>query len=182
MSVFNFNGTVADYSTTSLIDAVVRSAKTVIINSGGGVSQYGLAAYDIMVQKNIKTVVVGSCCSSATLILLAGTERLMTENSYILFHPNVMVTNYKWWKRWTTKRQEVAAWNVEAKRVQQVCLKILVERTGMSQEQAEELMSKESILDAKQAIELGVIHRLATPEDFVDTNVVPDQDYEEEAA
>jgi ATP-dependent protease ClpP protease subunit len=66
---------------------------TVVINSNGGDAHEGFAAYDVIrcmaqgeAPLRVKTRVEGIACSAATLLLLAGHEREITENSHFLIH------------------------------------------------------------------------------------------------
>ncbi|MBW4889863.1 Clp protease ClpP [Mucilaginibacter sp. HMF5004] len=58
------------------------------IHSNGGSVFEGFAIHDFLVNtgKPITTVVEGLCCSIATVIFMAGTERKLTENSRFLIH------------------------------------------------------------------------------------------------
>jgi ATP-dependent Clp endopeptidase proteolytic subunit ClpP len=58
------------------------------IHSNGGSVHEGFAIHDFLVNtgKRITTVVEGLCCSIATVIFMAGTERKLTENSRFLIH------------------------------------------------------------------------------------------------
>ena len=58
------------------------------IHSNGGSVFEGFAIHDFLVNtgKPVTTVVEGLCCSIATVIFLAGTERKLTENSRFLIH------------------------------------------------------------------------------------------------
>jgi ATP-dependent protease ClpP protease subunit len=58
------------------------------IHSNGGNVYEGFAIHDYLVNtgKKITTIVEGLCCSIATVVFMAGTERLLTENSRFLIH------------------------------------------------------------------------------------------------
>jgi ATP-dependent protease ClpP protease subunit len=67
------------------------SCITIVINSAGGDAHEGFAAYDIIRAMcksgtTIITRVEGMACSAATIMLLAGKTREITENSHFLIH------------------------------------------------------------------------------------------------
>jgi ATP-dependent protease ClpP protease subunit len=71
------------YNSNSTCDDII-----VHIHSNGGSVHEGFAIHDFLVNtgKRITTVVEGLCCSIATVIFMAGTERKLTENSRFLIH------------------------------------------------------------------------------------------------
>jgi len=79
-------------SLTSVKDAYTSNSScddiVVHIHSNGGSVFEGFAIHDFLLatRKPITTVVEGLCCSIATVIFLAGTERKLTENSRFLIH------------------------------------------------------------------------------------------------
>jgi len=79
-------------SLTSVKDAYTSNSScddiVVHIHSNGGSVFEGFAIHDFLVstRKPITTVVEGLCCSIATVIFMAGTERKLTENSRFLIH------------------------------------------------------------------------------------------------
>ena len=61
---------------------------TLRINSEGGEVHAALSLYDFIKRSPVKiiTTITGSACSAATIISLAGHERYITKNSYMLIH------------------------------------------------------------------------------------------------
>jgi ATP-dependent protease ClpP protease subunit len=77
----------------SLLKKLSRTYDTIkiAIRSGGGDLYAGFAGMDYirtLTKKGltIETIAYGFCASAATFLLLAGTKRLMGENSFILIH------------------------------------------------------------------------------------------------
>lgn len=61
---------------------------TFILNTHGGEAHVGFALYDLIKgnQKPVRIVISGSCASAGTLILQAGSERLIFPHSHLLVH------------------------------------------------------------------------------------------------
>ena len=61
---------------------------TVRINSYGGVVSEGLAIYNLLksFKGNVKTIVDGFACSAASVIFMAGKERVVPESSLLMIH------------------------------------------------------------------------------------------------
>lgn len=64
------------------------SGISLIINSCGGNVSYALSLYDMFrsLNVNIRTIVLGECQSSATILFALGNVRLISENSLYMIH------------------------------------------------------------------------------------------------
>lgn len=59
-----------------------------VLNSGGGDLATAWSIYDLIYNYpcEVNIVVIGQCCSAATIILQAGYRRFITPNSYLMIH------------------------------------------------------------------------------------------------
>jgi len=139
----------------------------------GGSCIEGWAMYDALRRsgKEIHAVVEGECSSMATIILLAAPYecRAAYKNAHICIHnPAIESLNLDMYQRLTADKLELTAQEImnQSKALRQEQEKILdlyVERTGASRKVLQELMRKESLMDADKAQELGFISQILVP-------------------
>jgi len=144
-------------STINLIDNAIQQADNDImltIDSNGGSLSCGMLCYDRIREsgKNFYANVVGSCMSSATLLLVACplANRTASAHSTILIHNplvNMGITSLNDVKGLLGTMEDA-----KAKLVQ-----IYTERTLMSADEVSELMDKEKELYATDCVEKGLI-------------------------
>lgn len=124
------------------------------IHSCGGDLFEALAMYDYLISlknkgKKITTVIEGLCASAATIVLLAGDDRLMTENSRFLIH-NPM----SWAEGTAAEIGRVASFLVDE---QEKLVEFYVAKTGGDAEQLQGIMDEDKFVDADTALELKFI-------------------------
>lgn len=122
---------------------------TVRINSYGGDVSEGLAIYGLLSEfkGHLKTIVDGFACSAASVIFMAGQERVVPENGLLMIH-----------NAWTeargdsNKMKKVAE---DLEKITQPSLNIYTNKTGLSEEKIKEMMDREEWITSKEAYELG---------------------------
>lgn len=122
---------------------------TVRINSYGGSVSEGLAIYSLLSEfkGHVKTIVDGFACSAASVIFMAGTERVVPENGLLMIH-----------NAWTEARGDSNAMKKVAEdleKITQPSVNIYVSKTGLSEEKVKEMMDREEWMTSKEAYELG---------------------------
>ncbi len=124
---------------------------TINIKSYGGNLFEALAIYDYIrsLKNKVTTKIVGSSASAATIISLAGDERLISKNSRYLIHkPSIMAMgNSDDFKRILEQLEDLDKQLVD----------LYSERTKMTKEGVLELMTKEDFISSAEAIEKGFI-------------------------
>lgn len=132
---------------------------SIYIHSPGGVVTAGLAIYDTMqlIQPDVSTICVGSAYSMGTVLLCAGTKgkRFALPNATIHMHQG----------RAGTQGQitdiKIAA--KEFERLDNLVADILAKHTGQPLEKIRQDTDRDIYLDAKQAVEYGIIDDILTP-------------------
>jgi ATP-dependent Clp protease protease subunit len=127
------------------------------INSPGGVTTSGLAILDTMnlVEPDIVTYCIGQAASMAAVLLAAGTKgkRYSLPYSRILIHqPHA-----------TGLGGQAADIDIQARdilRTRELLNRILADATGQALEKIERDVDRDYILDARQALEYGMIDRV----------------------
>lgn len=132
------------------------------INCPGGSCLEGFAIYDKLRSlegHTIKAEIIGECSSMATIILMAASVRKSHANAHICIHkPRYEylylenVTEDVLMKSYTNLHDETERLK-----------KIYLERTKMTEEQLEALMSEDRYITAEQALEYGVITEIIQP-------------------
>lgn len=131
------------------------------INSRGGIVTSLLAMLDGMnlVPNDFVTVCIGQCASCGAVLLSAGKKgkRYITENSRVLIH---QVSGGMW-----GKNSEIQADAKEIDRLNKLLIGILAKNCGKTVEELEQLtLGGDLVLDAKQAVEFGIVDAILTQE------------------
>jgi ATP-dependent protease ClpP protease subunit len=135
---------------------------TVRINSRGGSVQEGFLIYDLLRNsgKKITTIGEGKIYSIATVIFLAGDERVMLENADGLIHmpfipPNTLADAYD-----SIKLEKLSE---ALKQEEEKILSFYVDRTGTDKEKLRNYMSEETMLSASDMVTLGFATTIQQP-------------------
>ncbi len=129
-----------------------EGVKSVMINSPGGSLFEGLAMYDFVKSSDIEVGIIGLSASAATLPLIASGKRWGTPNSRYLIHNP--------WSMAIGDAESVAKTAKELKAEQDRALQLYVQHLNGTAEELQALMNEERILDAKEALELGLINEI----------------------
>lgn len=126
---------------------------SLLINTGGGCVDEMFAMLDLMdiVTNPIRTIVCGKAMSAGAILAVCGTKgkRLMTKNSRLMFHSVSGGTfgNVK----------DVQIDVNEIKRLNELMIQIVSEKSDLSIEQVKDLVDRDKYLTAEEAIEMGLI-------------------------
>lgn len=144
-----YESDVSSYTLARLVSGSSAKKITVHINSYGGEVSEALAIYNAlkMHPASVRTVCDGFACSAASVVFMAGDERIMNEASLLMIH-----------NAWT-----YASGNAEELRKQADDLDIIsgtVARTygacvNITEEKLKELLDAESWIDPDSAVEMG---------------------------
>ena len=133
------------------------------VHCPGGVISAGLAIYDTMqlLRCSVSTICVGLAASMGTILLCAGTKgkRYALPNSTIHLHQAVGGAQGQ------AADIEIAA--REIMRMQEILRKIIADHTGQTVEKIAHDSDRDFFLDAKQAIEYGLIDEILAKPDKV---------------
>lgn len=154
------DGKIDEKMTIDTISALLHFDKesneeiTMLIHSGGGSIQEGLAIYDVMktIQSPVRTVAVGMAASMGAVLLAGGTKgrRMLMPSAKVMIHqPLVMGTG-------PVNVSEVIGLGEHMKDVKQMMNRILADSTGRTEEEIDEACKQEQFLSANEAIEFGL--------------------------
>ncbi len=122
---------------------------TVRINSYGGDVSEGLAIYSLLSEfkGQLKTIVDGFACSAASVIFMAGKERVVPENGLLMIH-----------NAWTEAKGDSNTMKKVAEdleKITQPSINIYTSKTKLSEEEIKEKMDREEWITSQEAYEWG---------------------------
>ncbi len=122
------------------------------IHSPGGDVDEGFGIHDILVTsgKEIETRIEGLCASIATVVAMAGSTRLMTENSEFMIHN-------PWGQPKPGDAEEIQKYADQLKKVENKVAQCYADNTSKSFDEMLQLMEIEEFITAEKAKELGFI-------------------------
>ena len=137
------------YSLKDALMQVDTPNLTVRINSYGGSVSEGLAIYSLLSEfkGHLKTIVDGFACSAASVIFMAGQERVVPENGLLMIH-----------NAWSYAEGDANVMKKMAEDLEKITkpsLNIYVNKTGLSEEKVKEMMDREEWITSQEAFELG---------------------------
>lgn len=137
------------FSLKDALNAVDTPNLTVRINSYGGSVSEGLAIYSLLsdFKGHVKTIVDGFACSAASIIFMAGDERVVPENGLLMIH-----------NAWTEARGDSNTMKKVAEdleKITQPSLNIYTSKTNLSEEEIKEKMDREEWITSEEAFDWG---------------------------
>lgn len=126
----------------------------VFIDSFGGEVQAGLALYDVMrmIDKPIRTIILGKAASMGAIIFLAGSKREMLPHSKILIHDPSFSHN----DVGGMKSHEIKAELEDLDRCREILANIIAERTGRKLKEIYKITAVDHYMDSDEAIKFGL--------------------------
>lgn len=136
-------------------DAVEDEKPTVkiYICSGGGDVFAGMAVMDTLLKSklNVITVAHGECCSAATLFLMGGNIRRVSQNAYILIH---QISTGTFWGKFEDLKDEMKT----CEKLMRLLRNIYNKYTKLPEKKLNKLLKRDIYLDAAESIKFGVVH------------------------
>lgn len=126
------------------------------INSYGGEVKEGLAIYNALKDSKMKvtTICDGFACSAASVVFMAGDERIIKEASLLMIH-----------NAWTFAQGDSNALRKQAddlEKITQASVNAYKSRATISEDEIKELMNNETWITAKEAVEYGFATKTET--------------------
>ena len=119
------------------------------INSYGGEVAEGLAIYNALKRHKakVKTYCDGFACSAASVVFMAGDERIMSASSMLMIH------NAWMWAAGDANELRKQADDLE--KINEASNNAYLEHINISKEQLQEMLDKETWLTAQEALDMG---------------------------
>jgi ATP-dependent Clp protease protease subunit len=130
-----------------------------ILNSAGGYWTHGMAIYDAIkaCPAHITIEVYGNCMSMATVILQAADERIL--------HPGVTFMIHDGSDGYVGNTRDFEAWAKHSKIIRKRMYEIYAEKSGKPTSYWEKKCGTDFILEAKQAVALGLADKVVGTEE-----------------
>jgi ATP-dependent Clp protease, protease subunit len=132
-----------------------------MVNSYGGTSSVSMSFYDAVtswLRPNLVTIGTGDVDSSGIIVFLAGKKRYLTKNTTLLFH--LAGGTFGAEKRYTVQEIESMLNEYHLKDFQYACIVSDATHGRYTPAMILELMSKNTILTAAEAVEMGLAHKV----------------------
>ncbi len=132
-----------------------------LINSHGGTTGIAMSFYDTMrtlLKPRLTTIGSGDVDSSGIIIFLSGEKRYLTKNTTLLFHLAGRVFGTE--KRFSTADLEDMLKEDKLKDYQYACVVSDATAGRYSPEKVLDLMKKNTVLTADEAVSLGIAHKV----------------------
>ena len=138
------------------LQSLEASEINVHINSYGGEVAEGLAIYNTLKNSNMKvtTVCDGFACSAASVIFMAGDERVINEASLLMIHNA--------WTYTSGNAEELRKAAEDLDKITQASVNAYMSRVSISEDKVRELMDNESWITADEAVEYGFATKTVT--------------------
>lgn len=145
-------GEVSAYNLSKQLDELQNVSQIeVYINSYGGEVAEGLAIYNALKRKGkqarVRTYCDGFACSIASVIFMAGTERIMSNASLLMIHNA--------WTYGMGNADELRKLADDMDIITSASVEAYKERSTLSEKKIKELMSAESWITPKDAVKWG---------------------------
>lgn len=156
-----------DGVTVKRIDAALRSIGdqevTVYINSPGGDMFEGLAIYNRLLQhtKKVTVKILGIAASAASLIAMAGEDRLISQSSFLMIH--------NCWCYLAGNRHQIRACADQMEEFDMAMSELYSETSGQSVETISQMMDEESYIRGSKAVSLGLATGLMNSSEITKT-------------
>lgn len=144
-----FDSDVSSYTLSKELEGLDVDVINVYINSYGGEVAEGLAIYNALRRhkSKIKTYTDGFACSIASVIFMAGDERIMNNSSLIMIH-----------NAWTYTAGNANDLRAEAdalEKITQASINAYMEHVNISEDELKDLLDKDTWLLPNEALEMG---------------------------
>lgn len=144
-----FENDVSAFSLVSKLETLDAEEINVYINSYGGEVAEGLAIYNALKRHKAKinTFCDGFACSIASVIFMAGDERMMSPASLLMIHNA--------WTCASGNAQELRKQADDLEIITSASVAAYTERVSITENEVKELMDAETWIDAKIALQKG---------------------------
>lgn len=147
------------YEIVKELDELDVDTINVHINSCGGDVSEGLAIFNTLKNKGVKVVTYcdGFACSAASVVFMAGEERIMNAASLLMVH------NPWTWMRGNAKEFRKQANDLD--KIAQAAVNAYMARVSISEDELKKLLDDESWLNADDAKEYGFATKVLEDDD-----------------
>lgn len=150
---------VSSYTLSKQIEGLECDKINVYINSYGGEVAEGLAIYNQLKRHKakVKTVCDGFACSAASVIFMAGDERVMSTASLLMIH------NAWTWTSGNSKELRKQADDLDV--ITQASINAYMQEVNITEEELKQMLDDETWIAPQEALEKGFITTIVNEKD-----------------
>jgi ATP-dependent protease ClpP protease subunit len=127
---------------------------TCFLNSSGGDLDTGFAIYDLFrnFEQTLNIVVLGTAASSASIILLSGDNRLISESSSIMIHKGTIAVGAE------DSEENLKRWIRHYEKYTDKMISLYAETMKLTPSQVKKLISLDKLYVGEEAVTAGLVH------------------------
>lgn len=154
-----FESDVSSYTLSKQIEGLECDQINVYINSYGGEVAEGLAIYNQLKRHKakVKTICDGFACSAASVVFMAGDERVMSTASLLMIH------NAWSWASGNAKELRKQADDLD--KITQASINAYMQEVNVTEEELKQLLDDETWLTPQEALEMNFITTIINEKD-----------------
>ena len=154
-----FESDVSSYTLSKQIEGLECDVINVYINSYGGEVAEGLAIYNQLKRHKakVKTVCDGFACSAASVIFMAGDERVMSTASLLMIH------NAWTWASGNAKELRKQADDLDV--ITRASINAYMQEVNITEEELKQMLDNETWIAPQEALEKGFITTIVNEKD-----------------
>lgn len=130
----------------------------IYITSPGGNPNCAFALYDLIrsIPNKVTTIAAGHASSAATIVYLAGDQKIIMPNAHIVLHTPILSMSHGH----SSPLQDMELVHKNMKRVFNHVLQVFASRTGQSVHDLRALCRRNKHLSPKEAVQYGFAHEI----------------------
>ena len=146
-----FDTDVSSYTLSKQIEGLECDQINVYINSYGGEVAEGLAIYNQLKRHKakVKTICDGFACSAASVVFMAGDERVMSTASLLMIHNA--------WTYASGNAKELRKQADDLEKITQASINAYMQEVNITEEELRQMLDDETWISPQEAIEKGFI-------------------------
>lgn len=144
-----FEGEISSYTLSKQIEGLDCDKINVYINSYGGEVKEGLAIYNQLKRHKatVKTVCDGFACSAASVVFMAGDERVMSTASLLMIHNA--------WSWTSGNANELRKQADDLDKITQASINAYMQEVNITEEELKQMLDNETWITPQEALEIG---------------------------
>ena len=147
-----FESDVSSYTLSKQIESLECDVINVYINSYGGEVAEGLAIYNQLKRHKakVKTICDGFACSAASVVFMAGDERVMSTASLLMIHNA--------WSWASGNANDLRKQADDLDKITQASINAYMQEVNVTEEELKQMLDDETWLTPQEALDLSLIH------------------------
>lgn len=154
-----FESDVSSYTLSKQIEDLECDVINVYINSYGGEVAEGLAIYNQLKRHKakVKTVCDGFACSAASVIFMAGDERVMSTASLLMIHNA--------WSYVSGNANDLRKQADDLDKITQASINAYMQEVDITEEELKQMLDDETWITPQEALEMGFTTSIVNEKD-----------------